>query len=110
MSYKTVTIITTLGQLKSSFRRMPLNLKDRYGFLRTEEGEDMSSFENEQTDNFQRQWPHGYLAGENEFLRSAGFKQEQDGLWKKNGVYYGKEAAFQQAWRALREGSSACLY
>ena len=39
-------------------------------------------------------------------LREAGFESAgEDGLlWEKDGVCYGREAASQKAWRALREG------
>jgi hypothetical protein len=36
---------------------------------------------------------------ENHLLFTASFQSTEDGLWWRNGVYYGKEAAFQQAWR-----------
>ena len=40
---------------------------------------------------------HRYL--ENYILFTTGFKQTEQGLlWEKDGVYYGKEAALQNAW------------
>ena len=41
-----------------------------------------------------------------DLLEAAGFKpiEDDDSLWSKDGVYYGREAALQQAWRKLREG------
>jgi hypothetical protein len=37
-------------------------------------------------------------------LIEAGFEPtERDDLWMKNGVYYGREAALQKAWRKLGE-------
>ncbi len=60
----------------------------------------MLAFEKKQTYDLQTQQPHDHQDGEKGFLNTAGFERAEDGLlWKKNGVYYGKEAASQQAWR-----------
>ena len=41
---------------------------------------------------------------EDSALVEASFEPtEGDDLWMKNGVYYGREAALQKAWRKLRE-------
>jgi hypothetical protein len=63
----------------------------------------MPAFEKKQTYDLQTQRPHDHQDGEIGFLNTAGFEQAEDGLWEKNGVYYGKEAAFQEAWREQRD-------
>ncbi len=67
----------------------------------------MPAFEKKQTDDSQTpQRPHDHRDRETGFLKNAGFEQAQAGLWEKNGVYYGREAARQEARRELRNGGS----
>jgi hypothetical protein len=66
----------------------------------------MPAFEKKQPDGSQTQPPHDHRNGEKGLLNAAGFEQAEDGLWEKDGIYYGREAAFQEAWRELRNGGS----
>ena len=62
------------------------------------------AFENKQIANSQMQLPCVHRYRENGTLLTAGFKRtEHVLLWEKNGAYYGREAALQEALRQLRE-------
>lgn len=68
-----------------------------------EREDDRPSWEAKQGDA-RRRWSHELWAKQEEYstLVGAGFEPtyEKD-LWKKDGVWFGKEAALQHAWREV---------
>ena len=62
------------------------------------------AFENKQIANSQMELPCVHRYRENGILLTGGFKRTENVLWwEKNGIYYGREAALQEALRQLRE-------
>jgi hypothetical protein len=52
-----------------------------------------------------------YRDKEDYALVGASFEPtEGEDLWTKNGVFYGREAALQEAWRKLRESGNGNLF
>jgi hypothetical protein len=62
-------------------------------------------------DDHQEGAPSGWHAAtlrEASALLTEGFEPAEEGLWKKDGLWYGREAALQHVWQARHEDDTFC--